>query len=358
MNTNIIRRNNPFFSSLIHLSFWIFLYLIPLIFSPHESNHMSGYIVHAWPPTLLAAVLFYVNYFGLIERLFLRKKLVLFILINIVLIIICGFISESMRHNMMENMPHPMPPQGEMMKKPPSFWFPHIDFFMILPVFAAIGIKTFQKWTRMEKEKAEADKFRLESELKNMKYQLQPHFFFNVLNNIYALIDVAPDRAKETVHSLGKLMRYLLYETETQKVRLGQEIDFIVKYVNLMELRLSDRAKVRMSFPEIHYDIEIAPLLYITLIENAFKHGISGTKDSIIFIEMKIEHNVVYFLTENQYFPKTDSDKSKSGIGLENLKRRLELIYPGKYTFTQKLEEEVYRSLLIIDLNEKENEAS
>ena len=354
MNTNILKRQNPITATLIHIGFWMFLYLTPLIFSPHESNHMSGYIIHAWPPTLLAAVLFYINYLVLIERLFLKKKLLLFILINITLIIICGLISERMRHNMMEDMPHPMPPQSEMMKGPRSFWFPHFDFFMILPVFASIGIKTFQKWTRMEKEKIESDRFRLESELKNMKYQLQPHFFFNVLNNIYALIDVSPDKAKETVHSLGKLMRYLLYETETQKVRLGQEIDFIVKYVNLMELRLSDSTKVRMSFPEINHDIEIAPLLYITLIENAFKHGVSGTKDSIIFIEMKVEDNVVHFLTENQYFPKTESDKSKSGIGLENLKRRLELIYPGRYTFTQKLEEEVYRSLLIIDLNEKE----
>jgi sensor histidine kinase YesM len=120
-----------------------------------------------------------------------------------------------------------------------------------------------------------------------------------------------------------------------------------------MELRLRDNIKIRVSFPENSERYQIAPLLMIPLIENAYKHGISSTETSIIFIDMKIVNNRLHFLVENTYFPKDESDKSGSGIGLNNLKQRLDMIYKGKYQLLQNIENGIFRIELIIEIEEK-----
>ncbi|WP_233530758.1 sensor histidine kinase [Gelidibacter salicanalis] len=203
----------------------------------------------------------------------------------------------------------------------------------LAPVLFSAAIKTTKRLIKTEAQRKEATNFKLESELQHLHYQLQPHFFFNSLNNIYSMVDISPEQAKKSIHSLSKLMRYMLYETNMDLVPLSKEIDFIKKYIDLMKLRVSDKTEVSYNFPEEETGIKIAPLLFISLIENAFKHGVSATKESYINISMTSNEKTVQFAIENDNFPKKTDDKSGSGIGLQNLEKRLELLYPNKHSF-------------------------
>jgi len=217
------------------------------------------------------------------------------------------------------------------------------------PLLFSIAIKTTKRWVKTEAQRKEADNFKLQTELQHLRYQLQPHFFFNSLNNIYSLVDISPEKAKSTIHSLGKLMRYLLYETNTELVPLSKEIEFMRKYIDLMKLRLTDRTEVEASFPVNDSPIKIAPLLFISLIENAFKHGVSANTNSTITIDMVVKGTTVEFTIENHNFPKQVNDKSGSGIGLPNLEKRLQLLYPNTHSFKKALKSGVYRVHLEIE---------
>jgi LytS/YehU family sensor histidine kinase len=219
-----------------------------------------------------------------------------------------------------------------------------------VPIIFSLALKTIQRWVKTEAERVEAANIKLQSELQHLKYQLQPHFFFNSLNNIYSLVDISPEMAKQTIHSLGKLMRYLLYETNNEKVSLIKEINFMTNYIELMKLRMNDATQVHYSFPVLKQDLNIAPLLFISLIENAFKHGVSADKASPIVFEMKIDDKHLTFYSENHNFPKTETDKSGSGIGLDNLEKRLSLLYPEKHSFTEKVEKDIFSVNLQIEI--------
>jgi LytS/YehU family sensor histidine kinase len=217
--------------------------------------------------------------------------------------------------------------------RPPRRLFVYIDAIsLFVPLVFSIALKISQRWVKEQAERKEIETAKLESELQSLKYQLQPHFFFNSLNTIYSLVDISPGQAKETIHSLSKMMRYLLYETNTGKVGLKSEVEFVQKYIDLMKLRTSSKTKVITVFPSVPDTVLIPPLLLITLVENAFKHGISATQPTEIYIELMVNENAVIFKTKNQAITNTESDKSMSGIGLVNLRKRLELIYPGKHS--------------------------
>lgn len=177
----------------------------------------------------------------------------------------------------------------------------------------------------------------LKSELSHLRYQLQPHFFFNALNNIYSLMDSSPAKAKESIHGLAKLMRHILYETKDERITLIKEVEFLENAIRLMKLRLTDMVSVKVSFPEKVGSQQIAPLLLIPLVENAFKHGVSTLLPTSIFIEMKLEDSTLFFNTSNTHLKKPQTDHSVSGIGIVNMKKRLELLYPGRFTYKQEI---------------------
>ena len=217
------------------------------------------------------------------------------------------------------------------------------------PLLFAIAIKTTKRWAQTETERKEAANYKLQSELQHLHYQLQPHFFFNSLNNIYSMVDISPEQAKSSIHSLSKLMRYMLYETNMELVSLSKEIDFMKKYIALMKLRVSDKTAVNFNFPSEETGIKIAPLLFISLIENAFKHGVSASKESKIEINMMCNHKTVVISIENDNFPKKTEDKSGSGIGLQNLEKRLQLLYPNKHSFKTSVKDERFLVYLEIE---------
>ena len=172
-------------------------------------------------------------------------------------------------------------------------------FTSLFLVFFSLGLRVLERHSQTEKLQKELEKEKLNSELAFLKNQISPHFFFNTLNNIYSLISINAEDSQKAVLKLSKLMRYLLYESEHGNTKLSNEIDFMNNYIDLMKLRMSDKIKLSVSFPEKYDDINIPPLLFIPFIENAFKHGISYREKSFIDISMQAEKDSISFRCAN-----------------------------------------------------------
>lgn len=331
-------KQNKLLIGLLHAMIWFVLFMLPYLLSSGQNQAIKAVLFFSWIPLFWYSIIFYCNYFVLIERFLFSKKFVWFILINLVLITLFIWANQSIKDVFFDlRMPHPDKNDDF---RPSRSLFIYSDFILFsVPVVFSIAVKTTERWIKTEVERKEAVTIRLESELQHLKYQLQPHFFFNSLNNIYSLVDTSPEQAKQTIHSLSKLMRYLLYQTNDEKVSLKNEIQFITNYIELMKLRFTENTKIEYDFPVLKTDLQVVPLLFISLIENAFKHGVSASQESEIVFKMSIDENRIDFSIKNHNFPKTESDKSGSGIGLQNMKKRLQLLYPGKHEFSTVVED-------------------
>jgi len=201
-----------------------------------------------------------------------------------------------------------------------------------------------------EKQRKELEKERLNSELAFLKNQISPHFFFNTLNNIYSLVQINTDDAQKSILKLSKLMRYLLYETEHGNIQLSQEIEFMMNYLDLMKLRLTQKVELNVSFPVKYKDISIPPLLFIPFIENALKHGVSYRDRSFIHILMEVNDQEIIFSCSNSIVTKTE-ETADSGIGLENIKKRLALLFPLKHSLKITQADASFQVDLRINLN-------
>lgn len=270
-------------------------------------------------------------------------------LINLVLLLLAAYIVHQLKHYLASFAP-PKTYKSGFRGQQYSHYFYKDLVSMIMPVVISIAARTTERWSENEAEKKEIEKENLMSELQHLKYQLQPHFFFNSLNTIYALVERSPGLAQETIHNLSNLMRYMLYDTDKEKVLLSDEIEFMKQYIGLMKLRISENVNVSTEFPENTKGINVAPLLFISLIENAFKHGIYAGKSSEFFFAINLKDNVLSFVAKNSNFPKSEDDHSGSGIGLVNLKKRLELSYPGKHKISNQSTETYYQTTLEIQI--------
>ena len=181
-----------------------------------------------------------------------------------------------------------------------------------------------------------------DAELKYLQAQINPHFLFNTLNNISSLTQIDADAAQDAIAQLSDLLRYAMYETNKPQVAIQGEVEFMRNYISLMELRCNDKTEVNAQFSIPNPQQEIAPLIFISLIENAFKHGVSSNRHSRIDITLQQEDDTLVFTCDNTNYPKDDADRSGSGIGIENTRRRLDLMYANRYTWEQSLENDIY----------------
>ena len=241
--------------------------------------------------------------------------------------------------------------EGEKMGRrhtPPLFVGEHdvLSIAVLLLMFGAnLGTKYYFRSRRDQRKLEELEKQNLEQQLEYLKYQINPHFFMNTLNNIHALVDIDPSKAQETIRELSKMMRFVLYEGDKSGVPLTKEFEFIRNYTKLMQLRYSDKVKITVDIPEEAPDVTIPPLMLISFIENAFKHGISYQHDS--FIEIKLEISTPSPLSSNLLFTCRNSkaevpNQEKGGVGLANVKKRLDLLYDKSYTLEIKDEADIY----------------
>ncbi len=311
----------------LHVLVWMVLFFLPLAFSIGSDINWQDLFRHFWLHLFLLAIIFYTNYLVFIRRFFEQHKLYYFSL-NLLFILSLIFIKHQLFEFFTQGLEH-IDKKG-----PPTAFIYFMDMLIYtIPVAFALAINAGNKIQKAEELKIEADNIKLQSELQLLKYQLQPHFFFNALNTIYSMVDFAPDKAKQGIHSLSKLMRHLLYKSNVDKIKLAEEVEFLHKYIELMRLRMTDHTKINIDFPQKIPEVTIAPLLFIAIVENAFKHGISATQESVIHFKMQIQDRAILFKATNTNFPKSTADKSGSGIGLENLQKRLNLLYPHQHDF-------------------------
>jgi len=345
-------QNKNILQPLIHITVWGLFFGLPfLIFSKFPDFNLPDKVLHLSVTVLSLMTVFYLNYFILTEKFLFQRKTAKFFLYNILIILLVGIAVHLWQENNMPPMPQSLKFKQEII--PHSIAFLLRDFVSLLIVtMLSVTIKMTGKWYTTEAERQEEQKERTEAELKNLRQQLNPHFLFNTLNNIYAQIAVHPEEAQNSMHQLSKLLRYVLYENNGNFVSLERELSFIHNYVELMRIRLSPEVNMKINMDVTEKEKTVAPLLFITLIENAFKHGISPTQPS--FIDINIHQNndkQLNCMIRNSYFPKNDSDQSGSGIGLENLRRRLEILYPHKHILRTEKEGDMFIAELIIPLN-------
>lgn len=332
----------------LHVLIWSFLFSFPLLFSEEEPAWRRILLRH-WLPLFFSALIFYANYFLLVERFLLTKKVGYFILINGALLLFCLLAMDLVRQTLI--LRPFFSSQSSFRSRGlnrPMGWFRQGPF-LLLSVFISVAVRLTMGWYEAESKRKKQENEHLKSELTYLRYQLQPHFFFNTLNNIYALVEQDATLAQQSIHHLGKLMRYLLYESGTPEVPLAKEVAFIRDYVSLMQLRVPDSTDIQTHFPAVPPDRLVAPLLFVSLVENAFKHGLHASLPSFVHLRLHIEENSIRFTVENSNHPKSGEDKSGSGIGLENLKKRLRILYPDQHTLTIRTDAQKYVAELVLN---------
>lgn len=367
------------FEYLIHIVVFIILFITLCFFaektgSNYEINwHLfrrHGVIL------LLFAALFYLNYYVLIPKLYASKRRTLYFITNLLIIIAITCLVQWLQpHGFFSHLPveapPPMLPDGQDLAAPLEhvkgharahnsqallprrlLFFGRDVLFLTLSVVLALLVKMIVYVREMEIRNNELEAANTKAELLNLRSQLNPHFLLNTLNNIYALILVDTQTAQTAVIELSKLLRYVLYDNRATFVPLVNEVAFLEHYIRLMRLRLTDNVVVKTQFdvlPEHH--TQIAPQIFISLVENAFKHGVAPNASSLISVTLSDDADGnVNCLIINTNHPKTKQDKGGSGIGLEQVRRRLDLLYPGRYewSITCSDDQTLYTSNLII----------
>ena len=212
----------------------------------------------------------------------------------------------------------------------------------------AIGRRYYEQKVALKEKLLDEQRKHTEAELAWLKNQLNPHFLFNTLNNISSLVQINPDEAQDKIGQFSDLLRYVLYETKHQMIPLHGEIEFMENYIALMSLRCGSNVDIKTDFQVLDSTVEIAPMLFLSPLENAFKHGVSSSNLSFIHISLRAEAGRISFYCENSNYPKDNHNRSGSGIGLENLERRLELLYYNHYSFKQKLVDGIYKTSIEI----------
>ena len=285
-------------------------------------------------------VVYFANFYILGPYLFFRHRYWWFALINLILITGVNFQFFAV-WLWRDNIP-------QMPTMTTEMWigfFSGFLMFLVLNVMIgaiAIGILHFIRVRKIKQQLQDEKAKNTEAELAWLKNQINPHFLFNTLNNISSLTQIDPDAAQDAIAQLSDLLRYAMYETNKKTVPIQGEVEFMKNYIELMKLRCNDKTSVNAQFSILNPQSEIAPLLFISLIENAFKHGVSSSRESKIDISLKQTDHTLTFTCDNTNYPKDDADRSGSGIGLENTRRRLELMYHDRYTWDQTLENDIY----------------
>lgn len=310
-------------------------------------------------------VLFCVHHFLLVKGLFMRGRYKTYFFSAVVLL--AAFVAfSSIRHSGGRHdsgpPPHPAGITAGHRQAPPLPATPHrkdgpvppaLDFCIaVLLIGTNLSVAFFLKYVNEKERNDNLERSRLQQELEYLKAQLNPHFFMNMLNNIHGMVEISPGLAQEMILELSKLMRYVLYEGNRPLIPLQTETEFIHAYIALMGKRYSPRkVSVRLSLPDASAaeGIMLPPLLFIVLIENAFKHGISYLRHSEFDISMSVDERLIRFECRNSRSADTRSDSRYSGIGLANLRKRLSLLFDDSHTLhINDTDETTYTAILTI----------
>ncbi len=295
-------------------------------------------------------VIYLLNYAIFIPKFMFLGRAKPFYLYNCLLVLILLLVSYSIsKYDLLASM-RPLD-----MKSPRgwSFMFLLRDFInYILMIGLVTALRLSERLQQSEAALREAESARVKAELANLRSQINPHFLLNTLNNIYALTAIDTDKAQKTIKELSDLLRYILYDNLNERVSLHKEVEFLKTYIELMSIRLPRKVMLTADFKlSSNKDSFVAPLLFISLIENAFKHSVSANGEG--FIDILFEENSdkgeITLSIKNSNNAKLDEDKSGHGVGLEQVRRRLELLYPNNHSWEVSQTKDEYSSILTIE---------
>ncbi|MBR5106755.1 MAG: histidine kinase [Bacteroidales bacterium] len=341
-----LRRRNLILNT-TQIVVWAGVFLVPALVTWTTTGHMQQALFvfrHTARMVLPLFLLYGLNYYLLVPQFLYggKGKVKWFYILNVLLLV---------GYNLYRFWPRgPMTPPEEVvnqigMRNIWAFFLGGIIaavFIQVLMILLAVGLRHLMRMNDREMQFEEERRKTAEAELTWLKHQLNPHFLFNTLNNISSLTQIDPDKAQESIGQLSDLLRYALYDSEAEKVQLASEIEFMDNYIDLMALRCNELTTVEKHLEAPSKPVEVAPLLFISLVENAFKHGVNARHPSFVKVAMQMEGDDLVFTCDNTLFEKQGTDHIGSGIGLENMKRRLELLYPGRYTYEQSASDDTY----------------
>lgn len=347
---------SSFAEAATHVLVWLLVFTSPLLFYRGESGiDIYTYLRGAIFPMSLF-VIFYTYYFLLVPRMFMCGKKRDFFITGLILVAVMALIINELTPIFAHLSPHLQKPN---LRMPPRWLFVARDTAtMLLAAGFALTLRLSNEWRKAEEARKEAEIGRREAELKNLRNQVNPHFLLNTLNNIYALTAFDSQRAQNAIRELSRLLRCILYETPEEFTPLCKEADFLKSYINLMRIRIPAHVNLEVDLHEAdNCTLPIAPLIFISIVENAFKHGISPTDKCFIRISLKANtaDGTIDFTCSNSNFPKSRSDLSGNGIGLKGIASRLQLIYPGRYVWEKGTDDSdtIYTSHLTINTRNK-----
>jgi two-component system, LytTR family, sensor kinase len=357
---------------IFHILAWSVILGLP-IYPAIRFRMGNDFLLSYYAFTTISALVFYANYLFLIPVLFFQKKRSGYYLSVLALVTSLYFVSDFSNDQIFNIISHNgnsdqvispsraerVPAQPPHRARIPGFIIalPHAHMVgyissSLLMIFLSLGLRVLERQSKIEKVQEEMEKAKVDAELAFLKTQISPHFFFNTLNNIYSLSKSNPKDSGEAILKLSKMMRYLLYDSEDGDTKLSNEIDLLKNYIDLMKLRLEENYNLTVSFPVEYEDFNIPPLLFIPFIENAFKHGVNFRKDSYIDIQLKAFDKTILFRCINSVSGSAaDVGPESSGIGLTNVRKRLDLLFPGKYNLNLLRTETDFEVLLKINVN-------
>ena len=294
-----------------------------------------------WTNLSLLFLVFLLNLFVLVPKFLFNNKRSQYTVIVIVMISVVAVVNITL-HPVMGRPPHPemVNPRPDFPQNPPmnlqSIMGAILNTLIaaLLIIGSSTALELEYKWRSEQKLRKDAEKEQLKTNLALLRHQVSPHFFMNTLNNIHTLIEMDSEKAQDAVERLSTLMRYLLYDSAQSKIELNKEIEFIHSFISLMQLRHSDEVEVTTVIPERIPDIKIPPMLFISLIENAFKHGVSYPLKSYIHFELQFDKTSLSCVVKNSKHKITSNFLGEySGIGLDNIKDSLKLLYEDDFQF-------------------------
>ncbi len=376
----------------IYTAIWAMLYASPVIniYTRMAGNPRITFswteILHAWEYTSTWLVMFAIHNFLLLPLLLRKRKTGTYLCLSF-LILLTGMFITYLNRPMHKNQYKTRmeaewkadslayervaavrlgdgrycSPQNPMRRKPLDFQpidpLPMLGPGELVAFFGGLllmgmnlGVKLYFMSQRDRERQKIIDQRNLEQQMEYLKYQVNPHFFMNTLNNIHALVDIDPERAKTTIVELSKMMRHILYEGSKKLIPLTREVEFLNLYVQLMRLRYTRKVHINVDVPPQLPELKLPPLMLIIFVENAFKHGISYREESFIDIKLRVENKRLLFSCCNSKPTQVQRTNEKGGMGLQNVRQRLELLYDDDYTLDINDGEKTYEVKLDIPM--------
>lgn len=376
----------------IYTAIWAMLYASPVvnIYTRMAGNPRITFswteILHAWEYTSTWLVMFAIHNFLLLPLLLRKRKTGTYLCLSF-LILLTGMFITYLNRPMHKNQykirmeaewkadslayervaavrlgdGRYCSPQNPMRRKPLDYQsidpLPMLGPGELVAFFGGLllmgmnlGVKLYFMSQRDRERQKIIDQRNLEQQMEYLKYQVNPHFFMNTLNNIHALVDIDPERAKTTIVELSKMMRHILYEGSKKLIPLTREVEFLNLYVQLMRLRYTKKVHINVDVPPQLPELKLPPLMLIIFVENAFKHGISYREESFIDIKLRVENKRLLFSCSNSKPTQIQRTNEKGGMGLQNVRQRLELLYDDDYTLDINDGEKTYEVKLDIPM--------